>query len=64
MSDLEKNPIVLDQLIREIGIARFQGRVNSGLIDPYEGAKAMQRFVDEGQQGGMLSKLAFLWRSK
>jgi hypothetical protein len=41
----------LDRLIREIGIARFHGRVASGLIDAGIGAEVMRRFIDGERKG-------------
>lgn len=64
MNEPEKDPAELDALIDDIGIARFQGRITSGLIDTAEGAKAMQRLVERNEDKGMISKLAFLWRNK
>lgn len=35
----------LDLLVAKLGVARFAGRIHSGLIDPAEGYAAIQRYV-------------------
>jgi hypothetical protein len=45
----------LDAIIRQIGIARFVGRINFGVIDSTPGYKAIKRLVSEllGRKGDL-----------
>lgn len=52
----------LEQLIRDIGIARFVGRINSGLIDPVLGYQTVERFVARHKSVGLARHLLALFR--
>ena len=43
--------------LQKIGIARFVGRINSGVIPSSEGYDAVEAYVDNAQQRPFLSKL-------
>lgn len=44
--------------IRQIGLARFVGRINSGVIPAEEGYEAVRRFVDLQKKRPFLSRMA------
>lgn len=48
----------LDETVREIGVARFVGRINSGVIDPTPGYAAVERLANEQSERPFLSKVA------
>ena len=48
----------LDETVRKIGVARFVGRINSGVIDPTPGYKAVERLASEQSERPFLSKVA------
>lgn len=41
----------LHALIREIGVARFIGRINGGIIDPSIGYEVVEQYVREQDEG-------------
>lgn len=47
----------LQQTIEEIGLARFIGRINSGVIPTDVGFRAMEVFVSSEKERPLLSKL-------
>ena len=49
--------IELQATIHQIGIARFVGRINSGLIPNDEGYAVVESFVEEAKQRPILSKV-------
>ncbi len=48
----------LDVLIATIGLARFVGRINSGLIDERKGYDAVARFMQHAHRRPFLSRLS------
>jgi chromosome condensin MukBEF complex kleisin-like MukF subunit len=50
----------LDETMREIGVARFVGRINSGVIDAARGYQAVERFTSEQAERPLLSRLSHL----
>lgn len=48
----------LGTMIHEIGVARFAGRIQSGLIDPAAGYAALSRFTVEQEKRPFLSEVA------
>ena len=57
----EVNPSALRELedkIREIGMARFVGRVNSGLVNVEAGYQAIDAYVSKEKERPLISKLA------
>lgn len=48
---------LLEAKISEIGLARFVGRINSGLIPPSLGYEAVQNFLAHEKQRPFLSRL-------
>ncbi|MCW7537871.1 hypothetical protein OOT46_08420 [Aquabacterium sp. A7-Y] len=58
MPDSEK----LQQLIQDIGIARFVGRINSGLIDPVVGYQTVERFVAQHKSASLARHFLALFR--
>ncbi|AKJ29792.1 hypothetical protein [Caldimonas brevitalea] len=53
----------LEHLINDIGIARFVGRINSGLIDPVVGYQIVERFVAQHRSPSLASHLLALFRA-
>jgi hypothetical protein len=53
----------LHALIREIGIARFIGRINGGIIDPTIGYEVVEQYVRE-QDTGILDWFLSLFRKR
>lgn len=47
----------LQLTLKQIGIARFVGRINSGVIPSSEGYDAVEAYVENAQQRPFLSKL-------
>ena len=47
----------LQTTIRSIGLARFVGRINSGVIPTTEGYEAVKTFVAEDRQRPLISRL-------
>jgi hypothetical protein len=60
-----RNAPELDRLVQEIGVARFVGRINAGVIDASEGYQAVERFMAREHDRPLLSRLshALLGRS-
>jgi hypothetical protein len=52
--------VALAATLREIGVARFIGRINSGVIDSTEGYKALERYAVEVEDRPLLSRLSHL----
>lgn len=50
----------LDDTVREIGVARFVGRINSGVIDPARGYQAVERLTSEQTERPFLSRLSHI----
>lgn len=48
----------LDETVEEIGVARFIGRINSGVIDPEAGYDAVERYVERTERRPLLSRVA------
>lgn len=48
----------LKQVLRDIGIARFASRMDSGIIDPVAGDYVLGWYVQEARKRPLLSKLA------
>jgi len=48
----------LDKTIQEIGVYRFVGRINSGLIDATEGYDAVSRAIAHDDRRPLLSRLS------
>lgn len=60
MIEQEISPRDIDRMqetIREIGLARFVGRINSGLIEPEVGYRAVDCYVAKQSERPLLSKL-------
>lgn len=49
----------LQKTIEEIGIARFVGRVNSGVIPSDKGYAAVEKFVSHAKERPLLSRLSY-----
>lgn len=47
----------LQAMIRRIGLARFVGRVNSGVISADVGENAIRRFVDQQRRRPFISRV-------
>lgn len=47
----------LDETVREIGVARFVGRINSGVIDATHGYQAVERFANAQAERSLLSRV-------
>lgn len=56
----DKEEVQLDSTVREIGVARFLGRINSGMIDPTRGFQAIERLAQEERERPLMSKLSHL----
>lgn len=50
----------LQRTIEQIGIARFVGRINSGVIPSEQGYAAVEHFVEDAKKRPLLSKLSHL----
>jgi hypothetical protein len=50
----------LDETVREIGVARFVGRINSGVIDATGGYRAVERFANEQSERSLLSRVTHM----
>ncbi len=50
----------LQRTIEQIGIARFVGRINSGVIPSERGYAAVEHFVAQAKQRPLLSKLTYM----
>lgn len=50
----------LQRTIKQIGIARFVGRVNSGVIPSDEGYAAVEAYVEEAKKRPLLSKITMM----
>lgn len=50
----------LDETVREIGVARFVGRINSGVIDATRGYQAVERFASEQSERSLLSRVTHM----
>lgn len=48
----------LEATIRDIGVARFVGRINSGVVETEVGYKALDSYVAKTKQRPALSRLA------
>jgi len=48
----------LEATIRDIGVARFVGRINSGVVETEVGYKALDRYVAKTKERPALSRLA------
>lgn len=48
----------LEATIRDIGVARFVGRINSGVVETEVGYKALDRYVAKTKERPVLSRLA------
>lgn len=57
---LPPNAEDLQQTIKQIGIARFVGRINSGVIPSSTGYKAVQAFVGDAERRPFASRLTRL----
>lgn len=60
MIEHEINPRAIEDMqktIREIGLARFVGRINSGLIEPVSGYRAVDCYVATQTERPFFSKL-------
>lgn len=51
---------LLDETLKEIGVARFVGRINSGVIDSVAGYKALERYALQQSDRPLLSRLSHL----
>lgn len=60
VEDLGERERELHQLIRRIGVARFVGRVNSGLLSPTDGYKAIESYMSLERRRPIASRLAHL----
>lgn len=47
----------LEATIRDIGLARFVGRINSGVIPEHEGYAAVERFLAHEKERPLLSRV-------
>lgn len=59
----ELNPVVREhpellQLIEDIGVARFVGRINAGVVSSEHGYAALEYFVDKAKERPLASKVA------
>lgn len=57
----ELNEVLVEQLggvIDDIGVTRFVGRIQSGLIDSAAGYAALSRFIAEQERRPLLSEVA------
>ncbi len=59
-ADLAAYDKELQQMIEQIGIARFVGRINSGVIPSDTGYAAVEHFVSHAKQRPLLSRLTYL----
>ena len=50
-------PEQLQQLLVEIGVARFSSRISAGLIDEIDGYQAIEQFVRSDTKRPLISKL-------
>lgn len=48
----------MEETINEIGLARFVGRINSGVVPAEKGFVAVDRFVTAEQERPLLSKVS------
>jgi len=48
----------LDKTLAEIGVARFVGRINAGVIESTEGYEAVERLVSREKARPLLSRLS------
>lgn len=62
--DLDTAAGTLDTEVRRIGVARFVGRINAGVIDASSGYEAVERFAVEQEERPLLSKLSHLLLGK
>jgi len=46
--------------IQEIGIARFVGRINAGIIPPDQGYAAVEHFISHAKERPLVSKVAHM----
>lgn len=53
----EKEVVQLVGTIKEIGLARFVGRINAGVVGADDGYAAVERFVSEEKKRPILSTL-------
>ena len=63
MSQTEVKPSEVQELehtIEKIGVARFVGRINSGLVEPEIGYKVVNSFVSRESNRPLLSRLSHL----
>ena len=55
---VDSGAAALDRTVREIGVARLVGRINSGVIDPEAGYRALERFMAQEHARPFLSRLS------
>lgn len=62
MSTHAPHPTVaqLAATLHEIGVARFEGRIEAGLIDKTEGEAVMEQFIEEQRTRPWVSRVANL----
>jgi hypothetical protein len=57
-SDKQVGELVVE--IQRIGLARFVGRINAGMIDSDDGYRAVERFTSSERTRPLLSRLSHL----
>lgn len=65
MDSIEVNE-KLEQTLDKIGVVRFVGRINSGVIPSEAGYKVLEHFVSRDSERPWISKIAhaLLWRDE
>ncbi|MCZ8218259.1 MAG: hypothetical protein O9337_02470 [Acidovorax sp.] len=58
--DVSSEVVELRRTIEIIGLARFVGRINSGLIPSWEGYAVVEQFVDQANVRPFVSRLSNL----
>ena len=59
MTETETTAIAqMAETIREIGVARFVGRINSGVVDPETGYQAVEAYIANQKHRPFLSRWA------
>jgi hypothetical protein len=56
-SNLEGSRADLLAAIDEIGLARFVGRINSGVVSAEEGYAAVEQYIADGKERSFVSKV-------